>query len=503
MAPAHSLRRRVPRGRLWHLLDNRLVTDADAAGGLTPALHDRMSSLIQYAVDGGADAVQLSCSMYGPVAADAHRAAAGDRCSPPTRRCSSTSRPLTPERSACSAPSPPLRPTALQRLRRSARRSGRGATVTSRVVVDGRRGGRTPATWARSIELHGRRPRTELAARGGPDRARPSTRWHRRCPALAEERGRAGAQPAAPGRLDPRAQARRTRSMIALGCIADDFTGGTDVAAALRRSGLSVALLFGVPDPDVVVPDARRRGDRAQDPDRPGRRGGRASRSPRLPGCGAADVEQVYFKYCSTFDSTDDGNIGPVADALLEALGETMHAGLPGLARARPDDVSRPPVRRGRRCSRESSMRHHPLTPMTDANIARVLPARRPARSSVLSLVIRAGRRRRCAGAARGAARRRRPARRRRRGRRRRPDTVVAGGPPACGCSPEAPDSPVPSAPSLPARRRRHRRRPTRLPDGPAVVLAGSCSAATLAQVAAAAAAMPSPPARPSRNPRP
>jgi len=60
-----------PDAELWNLLDDRLVVDADLAGGLTPALHARMSTLIQYALDGGAAAVQLSCSMYGPVAADA------------------------------------------------------------------------------------------------------------------------------------------------------------------------------------------------------------------------------------------------------------------------------------------------------------------------------------------------------------------------------------------------------------------------------------------------
>ena len=57
-----------PDAQLWNLLDARLVVDADRAGGLTPALHDRMSTLIRYAVEAGAQAVQLSCSMYGPVA---------------------------------------------------------------------------------------------------------------------------------------------------------------------------------------------------------------------------------------------------------------------------------------------------------------------------------------------------------------------------------------------------------------------------------------------------
>src|SRR4051794_30256950 len=57
-----------PEVDVWHLLDDRLVRDADAAGGLTEELRDRMSTLIAYAIDGGADAVQIACSMYGPVA---------------------------------------------------------------------------------------------------------------------------------------------------------------------------------------------------------------------------------------------------------------------------------------------------------------------------------------------------------------------------------------------------------------------------------------------------
>jgi hypothetical protein len=57
-----------PGAELWHLLDDRLVTDAERAGGLTEPLHRRMATLIDYAVGAGADAVQLACSMYGPVA---------------------------------------------------------------------------------------------------------------------------------------------------------------------------------------------------------------------------------------------------------------------------------------------------------------------------------------------------------------------------------------------------------------------------------------------------
>jgi Asp/Glu/hydantoin racemase len=62
---------RFPQARLWNLLDDRLISEAEAAGGLTSALRDRMHALIRYAVDGGADAVLMSCSMYGPVALEA------------------------------------------------------------------------------------------------------------------------------------------------------------------------------------------------------------------------------------------------------------------------------------------------------------------------------------------------------------------------------------------------------------------------------------------------
>jgi Asp/Glu/hydantoin racemase len=72
MAPARvAFAERFPQAQLWNLLDDRLIAEAEAAGGLTPALRHRMRTLIGHAVDGGADAVLLSCSMYGPVAVEA------------------------------------------------------------------------------------------------------------------------------------------------------------------------------------------------------------------------------------------------------------------------------------------------------------------------------------------------------------------------------------------------------------------------------------------------
>ncbi|MFD4669938.1 hypothetical protein ACFWNN_09395 [Lentzea sp. NPDC058450] len=60
----------MPQARLWNLLDDTLIGEVEKAGGLTPALRDRMRALIGYAVENGADAVLLTCSMYGPVAAE-------------------------------------------------------------------------------------------------------------------------------------------------------------------------------------------------------------------------------------------------------------------------------------------------------------------------------------------------------------------------------------------------------------------------------------------------
>jgi uncharacterized protein YgbK (DUF1537 family) len=105
----------------------------------------------------------------------------------------------------------------------------------------------------------------------------------------------------------------------ALGCIADDYTGGTDVAAALRRAGLPTVLLFGEPDGAQELPEC----DAVV----------AALKSRTIPAADAVavslwvfrrlaawGVRQTYFKYCSTFDSTDEGNIGPVTDALLDAV---------------------------------------------------------------------------------------------------------------------------------------------------------------------------------------
>src|SRR5690606_26131084 len=79
-----------------------------------------------------------------------------------------------------------------------------------------------------------------------------------------------------------------------------------------------------------------------------------------------------YFKYCSTFDSTDAGNIGPVADALMEALGTEFTIACPAFP-ANQRTIYLGNLFVGDVPLAESSMRDHPLTPMRDSNLVRVL----------------------------------------------------------------------------------------------------------------------------------
>ncbi|MFB7743952.1 3-oxo-tetronate kinase [Streptomyces sp. NPDC056132] len=158
-----------------------------------------------------------------------------------------------------------------------------------------------------------------------------------------------------------------------IGVIADDVTGGTDVAAALRRQGLRTQLCFGLPaglpahypaDATVVALKTRTAPVAAAVEE------SRAA-AQWLTRSGAG---QLYFKYCSTFDSTDRGNIGPV----LDALGEVAD-GHPVVTTPSSPEHGRTQYQGylfvdGTLLS-ESPMRHHPLTPMRDSYLPRLLDA--------------------------------------------------------------------------------------------------------------------------------
>ncbi len=154
-----------------------------------------------------------------------------------------------------------------------------------------------------------------------------------------------------------------------LGCIADDFTGATDLASTLVRGGMRTVQLIGVPngavpDADAVVVALKSRTAPVAE--------AVGESLAALRWLQAAGCRQVFQKYCSTFDSTDAGNIGPVADALLHALGAGFALACPAFP-ANNRFVFQGHLFVGHALLSESGMEHHPLTPMTDPNLVRVL----------------------------------------------------------------------------------------------------------------------------------
>ncbi len=163
---------------------------------------------------------------------------------------------------------------------------------------------------------------------------------------------------------------------IVLGAIADDFTGATDLANNLVRGGMRCVQLNGVPEHplealvdtcrgvDAVVIALKSRScpvDKAV-----------ADSLAALAWLQAQGVRQLFFKYCSTFDSTDEGNIGPVSDALAERLGARQTVMVPAFP-VNGRTVYQGHLFVGDRLLNECGMQHHPLTPMRDADLVRVL----------------------------------------------------------------------------------------------------------------------------------
>ncbi|MFK0164331.1 3-oxo-tetronate kinase [Rhizobium sp. NPDC090279] len=159
---------------------------------------------------------------------------------------------------------------------------------------------------------------------------------------------------------------------LLLGCIADDFTGATDLAALLARSGLPVSLRIGIPEEkrrrdetaafevialkcrtspvDIAVEQARQ----------------------ALQWLREAGASRFFWKYCSTFDSTANGNIGPVADMLMAETGATQTIYCPAF----PENgrsVFMGHLFVGEQLLSESPMKDHPLTPMRDSSLIRLL----------------------------------------------------------------------------------------------------------------------------------
>lgn len=168
---------------------------------------------------------------------------------------------------------------------------------------------------------------------------------------------------------------------VHLGVIADDFTGATDIASFLVNNGMSTVQLNGVPaddyqvEADAVVISLKSRSCPVDE--------AIADSLKALAWLQKQGCKQFYFKYCSTFDSTPRGNIGPVTDALLDALGERQTIISPALP------VNGRTVYKGYlfvldQLLSESGMRNHPVTPMTDSNLMRLMDAQASGRSGLV-----------------------------------------------------------------------------------------------------------------------
>lgn len=163
---------------------------------------------------------------------------------------------------------------------------------------------------------------------------------------------------------------------LLLGCIADDFTGATDLANNLVRAGMRVVQTIGLPDapiPDDCNAVVIALKSRTIAPEQAVKQSLAA-----LQWLKEQHVQQVYFKYCSTFDSwyTGEmrGNIGPVTEALMQAMGCDFTIATPAF----PDNqrtVFKGHLFVGDQLLSDSGMKNHPLTPMTDANLVHVLQA--------------------------------------------------------------------------------------------------------------------------------
>jgi 3-dehydrotetronate 4-kinase len=171
-----------------------------------------------------------------------------------------------------------------------------------------------------------------------------------------------------------------------LGVIADDMTGATDIGSMLSRKGMTTLQVVGVPRDvdqlkaaDAVIVALKSRSCTVESAVRDS-----------LASCDillAAGAKQIVFKYCSTFDSTAKGNIGPVADALLERLGAQRAIVCPAL----PDNgrtVYQGRLFVGATPLSKSSMKDHPLTPMRDSSVVRLLQRQTPHKVTLMPLSI-------------------------------------------------------------------------------------------------------------------
>ncbi len=171
-----------------------------------------------------------------------------------------------------------------------------------------------------------------------------------------------------------------------LGVIADDYTGATDLAGMIARQGLRVVQYLGVPDAELATADVDCVVVALKNRSTPAAEAVAEAREAAawLQGLG---VEQLYFKYCSTFDSTDAGNIGPVGDALAELVDARAVVFCPATPEHGRTTYLGHHFVHGVLLS-ESPLRDHPLNPMRDPDLRRVLSRQTATPVEVLPLPV-------------------------------------------------------------------------------------------------------------------
>ena len=171
---------------------------------------------------------------------------------------------------------------------------------------------------------------------------------------------------------------------LALGCIADDYTGASDLANTLTRAGLRTVQTIGVPADDLALPEVDAvvvsLKSRSIEAGLAVSRSRAAEKWLRARGAG-----HVLFKICSTFDSTDAGNIGPVMDALRADCGEAIVLVTPAFPET-GRTVYQGNLFVGAVPLNESPLKDHPLNPMHDSNLVRVLTRQSKAQIGLVDL---------------------------------------------------------------------------------------------------------------------
>ena len=156
-----------------------------------------------------------------------------------------------------------------------------------------------------------------------------------------------------------------------IGSVADDITGATDLCLMLSRAGMHTVQVIGLPEPGQALPQADAVVIALKS------RTISATQAVEMSVASAkallnAGAEQLLFKYCSTFDSTDTGNIGPVIEALMTLTGADLAIACPSFP-ANGRTVYKGHLFVGSQLLSDSPMKDHPLTPMRDSDLLRVL----------------------------------------------------------------------------------------------------------------------------------